>query len=317
MKRRIPVILDGDPGHDDAIAWVLANACAMMDIQAITTVCGNQTIEKVTDNARRVATLLGIRAPIAQGDDRPLLQRRPLTAASVHGKSGLDGPQLPEPAMELAPEGAIELMAKILRETEEKVWIIATGPQTNVAKLLLTHPELKAQIAGISLMGGGIYKGNWTAAAEFNILADPESASIVFQSGLPILMSGLDVTEKALIYEEDFERIRRLGNPVAKIVAEWLGFFYQFHRQKGYAGAPLHDAVAVCALAYPELLQTEPLYVQIECAGDYCRGATIADRRAMCTEKPNASVAMKINQEGFVEKLIEAAQSYGEGECHG
>lgn len=208
--KKIPVILDGDPGHDDAIAWVLARASRDLGILAVTSCCGNQTIEKTTYNALRVCTLIGLHAPVGKGCPHPLLNDV-MNAPSVHGESGLDGPALPEPAFEASALSAPELMAKVLRESPEPVTIVATGPQTNVAALLLAHPELKCKIARISLMGGGIATGNWTPAAEFNILVDPEAARIVFTSGVPITMAGLDVTEKALIMPEDFERVRALG----------------------------------------------------------------------------------------------------------
>ena len=182
-------------------------AATGLDIRGVSSVAGNQTIEKTTRNALRICTLLGIRAPVAMGLARPLLSEA-LTAPSVHGVSGLDGPALPEPDREAAHERAPEQMARLLRESAEPLTIVATAPLTNVAALLLAHPELKANIAGISLMGGGLAHGNWTPAAEFNILADPEAADVVFRSGLPITMAGLDVTEQALLYPEDFARIR-------------------------------------------------------------------------------------------------------------
>lgn len=307
MMNRIPVILDGDPGHDDAIAWMLAKASPMLEIRAVTSVCGNQTIEKTTYNALRICTLLGIDCPIAMGKPSPLLAK-PMNAPSVHGQSGLDGPKLPEPAMELSALRSVELMAKVLRESERPVTIVSTGPQTNVAALLLAHPELKSKIGQISLMGGGIAHGNWTPAAEFNILVDPEAAKVVFESGIPIIMSGLDVTEKALIYPEDFERVRAVGNPVARVVADWLEFFYEFHRKLGYPGAPLHDPVAVVSLIRPELLISNNLCVEIETKGEYCRGATVGhDRKAS-----NARVNLGIDRDGFADLLVEAVRSYGE-----
>lgn len=276
MNHRIPVLLDGDPGHDDAIAWMLA--ATGLDIRGVSSVAGNQTIEKTTRNALRICTLLGIRAPVAMGLARPLLSEA-LTAPSVHGVSGLDGPALPEPDREAAPESAPEQMARLLRESAEPLTIVATAPLTNVAALLLAHPELKANIAGISLMGGGLAHGNWTPAAEFNILADPE----------------------------DFARIRAVGNPVAETVAGWLDFFFAFHRTKGYAGAPVHDAVAVCALLRPDLLHFEDWHVTVETQGAFCRGATVGDRRTA----PNARVITGIDREGFAELLTEAVRTYG------
>lgn len=307
--KKIPLLLDGDPGHDDAIAWMLAKSCPMLEIRGITSVAGNQTIEKTTYNARRVAALLGITAPIAMGRPGPLLSD-PITAGNIHGQTGLDGPRLPEPAGELCPLGAVELMAKVLRESAEPVTIVSTGPQTNVAALLLAHPELKSKIARISLMGGGITSGNWTPAAEFNILVDPEAAQTVFTSGLPVMMAGLDVTLKALIFPEDFERIRSVGNQVSGVVAEWLEFFYRFHREIGYPGAPLHDPCAVAALIAPELFEVQDLFVQVETAGEYCRGATVADNRGFGLTTPNARCITGLDREGFVDLLVKAVHSY-------
>lgn len=312
MNDRIPVILDGDPGHDDAIAWVLANASPMLEIKAVTSVSGNQTIEKTTYNAGRIMTLIGLDAPLARGRVKPLLADV-MNAPSVHGQSGLDGPALPEPKRPPVGMDACTLMAKVLEESEEPVVLIPTGPLTNVAALLLLYPHLRPKIRHIYLMGGGAAYGNWTVAAEFNILVDPEAADVVFRSGLPITMAGLDVTEKAMVFPEDFERIRALGNPVATIVAEWLDFYYNFHRGLGYEGAPVHDAVAVAALVKPELMTTRELYIEVELTGDYCRGATVADWHNGKRRAPNVRCILDIDREGFAGLLVEAAASYGKG----
>ena len=184
IKKR-PIILDGDPGHDDAIGWVLAASADEFDIKAITTVAGNQTLEKVTYNARRIAALLHLDIEVAKGRNRPLCSDL-IIAPNFHGETGLDGPELPEPDHELSPLSAPEMMAKVLKESEEKVTIITTGAQTNVAALLLSHPELKDRIEMISTMGGGLRNGNWTSGAEFNILVDPEAAYKVFHSGMQL-----------------------------------------------------------------------------------------------------------------------------------
>jgi len=310
MTKKIPVILDGDPGHDDAIAWVLANASPMLDIKAVTSVCGNQTIEKTTYNAGRIMTLIGLDVPLAMGRVKPLVADA-IIAPTVHGNSGLDGPALPEPKNKPVSQDACTLMAQILEASEEPVALVPTGPLTNIATLLLLYPHLKSKIKHIYLMGGGIEFGNWTPAAEFNILVDPEAADIVFRSGVPITMAGLDVTERALVFPEDFERIRAVGNPVSKVVAEWLDFFYGFHRSIGYPGAPIHDAVAVAALVRPELLTIKEMYVEIETTGDYCRGATVGDRLNVLNKPANARVIMDIDRQGFVDLLVEAAEFYG------
>lgn len=312
MFHPIPVICDCDPGHDDAMMLLLAQASPRLKILAVTTSCGNQTIEKTTYNALRVCTLLGIRAPVAKGSPRPLLGA-PITAPNIHGQSGLDGPTLPEPGIPLSERSAVELMAETLRQSPEPVTIISTGPMTNTAALLLSHPELKEKIARISLMGGGIAHGNWTPAAEFNILVDPEAADLVFRSGLPITMAGLDVTLKALITEADIARIESIGGEVARVVARWMEFFYAFHKSIGYAGAPLHDAVAAAWLIRPELFTVQPMFVQVETQGDYCRGATIGARpgRTDRAYAPNATCILDLDRDGFVDLICEAVASYG------
>ena len=310
MTYKIPIILDGDPGHDDAIAWMLAKASDKLEILACTSVSGNQSIEKTSLNARRVMTLLGIDAPFAMGREEPL-HGEPIHAANVHGETGLDGPALPEPALEPEPVTAVELMAKTISASSEPVTIVATGPLTNVGALLILYPELKPKIAHISIMGGGLAFGNWTPAAEFNILIDPEAADVVYKSGVPLTMAGLDVTLKALVFPEDFERIRALGNRVAVVVAEWLDFFYNFHRSLGYTGAPVHDAVAVAALIKPEILTARDYYVQIETSGDFCRGATVADHYGFTNQPPNTHALVDIDREAFVDLLAEAAAWYG------
>lgn len=311
---KIPVILDGDPGHDDAIAWMLAFALPELDIKAIVSVQGNVFCDKTTYNALRVATLLGRPdIPVAQGAVKPLLGE-PLGAPSIHGESGLDGPELPEPAAQLSELSGVELMAKVLRESDQPVTIIATGPLTNVATLLCAYPDLKGKIERISLMGGGIQSGNWTPAAEFNILVDPEAAKVVFESGVPIIMAPLDVTEKALVMPSDFNRIRAVGNRVSDIVAEWLEFFYKFHCSIGYTGAPMHDPCAVAVLVKPEIFVFKDMYVEVETGGQYSRGCTVGDLYDKSGKRPNARVLMNLDRERFVDMLVEAARHYTEAQ---
>ena len=312
--KKIPLILDGDPGHDDAIAWLIARASELTDktieIRAITTVGGNVSLDKTTYNALRICTLLGINdVPIATGAPHPI-RTALMSAPSVHGESGLDGPVLPKPGVSAVDMSAVSLMAKTLMESEEKLTIVSTGPMTNTAALLLSHPELKEKIERISLMGGGVGFGNWTPAAEFNILVDPEAADIVFRSGVPLTMSGLDVTERALMYPEDFERIKKIGNPVSDIVWQWLEFFYKFHKNLGYEGAPMHDPCAVMVLLHPEIFTIRDYYVEVETGGEYCRGATVADVRGVTGKKPNASCVLDLDRESFADYLIRAVEAY-------
>ena len=310
-QKPIPVVCDCDPGHDDAIMLLLAKASPALRVLAVTTSCGNQTIEKTTWNARRVCTLLGLDVPLAMGCAHPLCGT-PVTAPNIHGQSGLDGPKLPEPTVPLAPMGACELTARILAESPEPVTLISTGPLTNTAALLLAYPEVKPKIRQISLMGGGLAHGNWTPAAEFNIFVDPEAADLVFRSGIPILMSGLDVTLKALITEADIARIRAIGGEIARVTAEWLEFFYIFHRNIGYAGAPLHDPCAAAVLTRPDLFDIRPMHVEIETGGAYCRGATVGALPGTEDDyPPNVRCVLDLDRQGFVDYLCEAVASYG------
>lgn len=311
MSKPIPIILDGDPGHDDAIAWMLAASSPALKILAVTSSSGNQTIEKTTDNALRIMALLGIDAPMAMGAVKPLISP-PAPGPEVHGESGLDGADLPERAREPVDLPAAELMAQVIAASPDPVTLVPTGPLTNIAALLLSHPEVKENIERISLMGGGVTHGNWVPAAEFNILLDPEAADVVYRAGIPITMAGLDVTEQAMLFPEDFARIRSVGGPVAAVVADWLEFFYQFHRSMGYPGAPIHDAVAVAWLTHPELFSGRDMHVAVETAGRYCRGATLGDDRGIFGQKNNAHVLLDVDREGFARLLTQAVGHWRE-----
>ncbi|MBR2668779.1 MAG: nucleoside hydrolase [Solobacterium sp.] len=312
-EKKIPLILDGDPGHDDAIAWVIAASDPRFEVKAITAVAGNQTLAKVSENARKIAALLNLDVEVAMGRDIPLLEDL-MTGGDYHGTTGLDGPVLPDPVYSFSELSAVEMMAKVLQESEEPVIIIATGPQTNVAALLLTHPELKEKIRLISIMGGGLRNGNWTSTAEFNILNDPESAYIEFHAGVPLLMCGLDVTEQAIIYPEEWEEIRKLGNPVAETVASWLDFFIIKLKELGWDGATLHDPCAVLALIHPEIFTMKDCYVEIVLDGEYTRGMTMADYRGTTGNPPNCRVVTGIDRKKFVEYLKEACSKFGKEE---
>jgi pyrimidine-specific ribonucleoside hydrolase len=308
----LPIILDCDPGHDDAIAMVLALASPELDVKAITSSAGNQTPDKTLRNVLRMLTLLKRRdIPVAGGAVKPLM-RELIIADNVHGESGLDGPVLPEPGFAAQEETAVELMAKVLRESPTPVTIVATGPQTNVALLLNSHPELHHNIARIVIMGGAMALGNWTPAAEFNIFVDPEAAEIVFQSGIPVVMAGLDVTHKAQIRREDIERFRAIGNEVSTIVAELLDFFMEYHKQEkwGFTGAPLHDPCTIAWLLKPEMFTTVDRWVGVETQGKYTQGMTVVDYYFLTKNQPNATVMIDIDRQAFVDLLAERLAFY-------
>ena len=308
--RKIPIIMDCDPGHDDAIAIILACASEKLDVRAITTVGGNQTIAKTTNNALRVLAFIDKKIPVAMGANNPL--RRELEIApSVHGDSGLDGPELPQPKEEALKSSAVELMAKVVEESDEKITLVPTGPLTNIAIFLLSYPHLKSKIERISLMGGSAIGGNWTASAEFNILVDPEAADIVFKSGIPITMSGLDVTHKAQVYPEDIEKIKNQGGKVAVMVGELLEFFIKFHKEIcGWEFAPLHDPCAVAWLINPDMFTSKKLNVQIDIDGEHTTGCTVTDFLNRFKLEPNTDVLLDVDRHQFVDMLIDAVNKY-------
>ncbi|WP_368192102.1 pyrimidine-specific ribonucleoside hydrolase RihA [Aeromonas sp. s8] len=308
----LPVILDCDPGHDDAIALILALASPELDVLAVTTSAGNQTPDKTLNNTLRILTLLGRDdIPVAAGAPKPLA-RELIIADNVHGESGLDGPKLPDPAFAPQRMTGIELMAKCLRESPEPVTLVPTGPLTNIALLLAAHPELKPKIARIVLMGGAAGAGNWTPAAEFNIYVDPEAADMVFKSGIPIIMCGLDVTHEAQVMDEDIERVRAITNPVAQCVAGLLDFFMIYHRDPkwGFAGAPLHDPCTIAWLLAPELFHGVECRVDIETRGEHTVGMTVVDRYGLTGKPANALVLLGLDRAGFIDLLVTRLRAF-------
>lgn len=308
----LPVILDCDPGHDDAIALILALASPELKVLAVTTSAGNQTPDKTLNNALRILTLLGRDdIPVAAGAPKPLA-RELIIADNVHGESGLDGPKLPDPAFAPVAMTALELMAKCLRESPEPVTLVPTGPLTNIALLLAAHPELKSKIARIVLMGGAAGAGNWTPAAEFNIYVDPEAADMVFKSGLPITMCGLDVTHQAQVMDEDIERVRAITNPVAQCVAGLLDFFMIYHRDPkwGFAGAPLHDPCTIAWLLAPALFHGIECRVDIETGGTHTSGMTVVDRYGLTGKAANALVLLGLDRAGFIDLLVTRLRAF-------
>ena len=302
-----PVILDVDPGHDDAVALMLACGHPDLDLLAVTTVAGNVTIEKTTRNALRVLSLVGCTdVPVGVGAPEPL--ERPLhTAEDIHGKSGLDGPEeIPHAGFEPDESGAVALIADTLRASTEPVTLIPVGPLTNIAAFLREHPDLKDRVARISLMGGSMGLGNTTPAAEFNIYVDPEAAREVFESGLPITMSGLDVTHQAGAGPRERARLRATGR-VGHVVAGFLDFFATTYESVfGFDAPPLHDPVAVAAVLEPGLLKTRPMRVDIECESDLTRGETVCDFYGVTGMAPNAEVGVELDRERFFRLLYGA-----------
>ena len=302
----IPVLVDCDPGQDDAIALLLALASPEVDVLGVTTVAGNQTIEKVTTNALRVLELAGRSDdPVAAGADQPLVGEL-VVAADAHGETGLDGPDLPEPAGSPVEQHAVEFLAESLLAYEGPITLVPLGPLTNVALLLAERPEAAERIERIVLMGGAIAEGNMTPSAEFNVWIDPEAAAHVFASGLDVTMVGLDVTNRAVLTPEDADRLRTHGH-VGLAVAEMLDFYGAFYREAyDHGGCPVHDALAMAHVIRPGLVRTMERHVEVDVSNGVCRGRTVVDMRRRTTlPEPNARVAVDVDVPGFVALLHE------------
>ena len=303
-----PILIDCDPGHDDAIAILLALASPEVEVLGVTTTYGNQTLEKTTANALRVLELVGrTDVPVAAGADRPL-ERELAVAGDVHGESGLDGPVLPEPRTRASGD-AVSFLAERVRASSQPVTLVPTGPLTNVARYLSAHGG--EGIERIVLMGGSIGEGNVTPAAEFNVWCDPEAAHTVFSSGLDVTMVGLDVTHQALLGPHVEERLRAAGR-IGAFVAELNIFFTEYHRRTyGWDGAPIHDAVAMAHVIRPGLVETRRRNVEIERVSDLCRGRTVVDLWGRTGRAPNAEVAVGLDVDGFFELLVERIARLG------
>lgn len=311
-----PVILDCDPGHDDAIAIMLAVADPSIDLQLVTTVAGNVTLENTTRNAIRVLDMVDRPdIPVAAGRPGPRV-RELSTAASMHGESGLAGPDLAEPSREALDAPAIEVIEQHLRDADESVTLVATGALTTMADVVERLPHLRESIAEIVLMGGAVDLGNWTPAAEFNIWVDPHAADIVFRAGrvpgqgrpdeaIALTMIGLEVTHRAWLTDEHADLLRTTGR-AGRWVAELLDHFVGFHQERfGWEGGPIHDAVTIAHLIDPTLVTTLGMNVRIETESPLCIGRTVADRWAVTGLAPNAAVGLDIDRDRFVALLMD------------
>jgi inosine/uridine nucleosidase len=301
MPAATPILLDCDPGHDDAIAILLAAGRRdAVDLRAITTVAGNAELDRVTLNARRVMTLAGLGdVPVAAGAAGPLRGDPLVTALDIHGTSGLDGAPLPAPVVELDPRGAVELMA-----ARGPATVVATGPLTNVAVLLERAPEAVREVVW---MGGSTARGNTRPYAEFNAFVDPEAAAAVFESGVPLTMVGLNLTHQAQATPQVIERLRAVGNAAAETAIGWLSFFARAYRSVyGVAGPPVHDPCALACVIDADLVRCVDAFVAVETEGRHTRGATVVDLHGRLGREPNARVALELDVVGFWDLVIEA-----------
>jgi inosine-uridine nucleoside N-ribohydrolase len=299
------LIHDCDPGHDDAIALLLALASPEFQLLGVTMVAGNQTLELTTSNAIRVLDHAGRPdVPVVAGAGRPLVRARHEDTRG-HGETGLDGPELPPPSRQPARVHAVDWMARVISEKADPVVLVATGPLTNVALLLARHPEVEHRLGPLVLMGGAIGEGNVTPAAEFNIWADPEAAARVFESDLDLTMVGLDVTYRALMGPDHARRLAGAGR-AGRLVAELHEFYSRVHTARfGSGNAPIHDAVAMAHLLDPTLLETRLCGVRVDTGPELSRGRTNVDRWGHTDWPQNCHVAVDIDSERFLGLLVE------------
>ena len=307
----VPCVLDCDPGHDDAIALLLACGDPTIDLRAVTTVCGNGTLDRVTENARRVLTLAGATdIPVAAGAARPLVQDL-VTAPDVHGVSALDGAELPAPRVPLDPRPAQELLATLAQQAEP-LTLIATGPLTNVALALEGEPELAGRLTEIVWMGGSTSFGNVTPLAEFNAAVDPEAVDRVLSAGVPFTMVGLNLTHQALATPAVVDRLRPVGRGIGDVIAGWLSFFGRSYLDvHGVAAPPLHDPCAVALVADPDVMRCADAFVAVELEGRWTRGATVVDLRGRLGRPANARVAIELDVDRFWDLVVRGVSSLG------
>ena len=314
MSRKI--ILDCDPGHDDAIAMLLANANPEIDLLAVTTVGGNQTLAKVTNNAQRIATVFGMQGvPIAAGCDRPLV-RKAEVASAQHGESGLDGVELPEP-QPLVDQHAVDLIIDIIMKHKPgEITLVPTGPLTNIAMAVRKEPRIVERVREVVLMGGGYHEGNWSAVAEFNIKVDPEAAHIVFNEPWEVVMVGLDLTHQALATAEVTAKIQTLGGPVAQFVLDLFVFLRRAYQDsRGFGFPPVHDPCTIAYLIDPTIVDTVRVPIDIELRGDLTAGMTVADFREPAGEDCHTQAATHLDFERFWDLVIDAIDRVQKGNC--
>lgn len=310
--KKIPVIMDVDTGIDDAVAILVAMASPKIDIKGITVVAGNQTLDKTLYNTLSVVEYFGRSdIPVAAGCSRPLVKELYADPAT-HGESGLGTAKLPHPAMKPHSLDAISFIKETLEKSEEKITLVPVGPLTNIALLLSCYPHIKEKIDRIVMMGGGAFEGNMNAVCEFNIFTDPEAAQIVFDSGIEIVMCGLDITMKSYTTKEDIQRIKATGTKAGDFCAEAFALYYdRYVNNSRLPGCAVHDAVAITYLLYPEWIKTERANVKVDIDGVETYGQTVCDFRANRDKsRDNALVCLDIDREKFIGLLEETSRYY-------
>ncbi len=309
MTRKI--ILDCDPGHDDAIAMILAAGNPAIDLLGITTVGGNQTLSKVTHNTLSVARVARMSdVPVHAGCARPLV-REVEVAEGIHGDSGLDGVELPEPISQVGSRHAVDYIIDTIMEHEPgTVTLVPTGPLTNIALAVRKEPRIAERVQEVVLMGGGYHTGNWSATAEFNIIVDPEAAHIVFNEKWPLTMVGLDLTHQALATPEVEEKIKAIGSECSEFVLGLFAFFRKAYKEaQGFEHPPVHDPCTVAYLIDPSIVTTQKVPLDVELRGELTLGMTVADFRAPAPEGCTTQVAVDLDHERFWNLVIQAIEA--------
>jgi len=302
----IPILYDCDPGHDDAIALVMACRSPDIDLIGVTTTCGNATIERTTANALRVLDFLKAEnVPVAQGCARPLAH--PLILGTADGPSGMDGtPYLPEPSRPPLPQHAVDFLAEQLHEAAEPIIIVATGPLSNIGLLVLKYPQLLPKIKKLVWMGGVFYrKSEIITPTEFNAFCDPEALKIVLESGIALEMIGLDVTMQVLVETPQYEELAKIDTPLGKLVTDWLHFYEKLHRNSMGIGGALHDPLALAVVIDPSLVRLRPAHIGVELSGSYAFGATVTDFWHERGLDDNAQIAYEVDAERFFKLLFD------------
>ncbi|MGI8700600.1 MAG: nucleoside hydrolase [Nocardioidaceae bacterium] len=307
-----PIILDCDPGHDDAIAILLALGSPAISLLAVTTTFGNCAIEDATRNALQVLTLAGAAdIPVGTGAAGPMSGKVAL-GNYVHGASGLDGQALPEPAFDVDARGAVHLLRDVLAGADQPVTLVATGPITNVATLLRDHPEAHQNIREIVFMGGSTERGNHTPYAEFNTFADPMALQVVLDSGVPTTMVGLNLTHQACATTQVVERMRAMPHPVGQVAAAWMGFFASsYEKLWDFAAPPVHDPCTIFSLIRPAAVSCVDTFVAVETEGAWTRGATAVDLHDRWGRESNVRVALELDPEQYWDVVLAAIDTVG------
>ena len=304
------IILDCDPGHDDAVAIILAGKNPAIELLGITVVSGNQTLDKTVRNALNITQCLGINVPVYGGCSEPMVREK-VVAGDIHGESGLDGPVFPPLERKAESEHAVSFMIRTLMESDGDITVVTTGPMTNLAMAMRMEPKIVEKIKQIVLMGGSYTNGNVSPAAEFNIMADAEAAYVCFNSKRPITMVGLDVTRKALCYPEIVERMDKIGNCASKLFVDLMGHFCKSQKEVfGWDGAPLHDPVTIAYLIDPSVLKVKPMNVQVDIRSTQSYGRTNCDIFDYLNLPHTADVAMDIDVERFWDIIEENLRLY-------